>query len=59
METFNKFILRQAGRRLGVGRRGEKPSYKLRRLVAENNTGRFEGKQLSESTSESISENSQ
>jgi len=45
---LNKSILRQAGRRLGVRRRGQKPTDTPSRIVAEKTTGRFEGKQLSD-----------
>jgi len=45
---LNKSILRQAGRRLGVRRRGQKPTDTPSRIIAEKNTGRFEGKQLSD-----------
>merc|ERR1719343_1874628 len=41
-------ILRKSGKRLGVRRRGEKPTDTPRRIVDKNNTGRFEGKQLSD-----------
>jgi len=43
-----KSILRKSGKRLGVRRRGEKPTDTNRRIVDKNNTGRFEGKQLSD-----------
>jgi len=45
---LNKSILRQAGRRLGVRRRGQKPTDTPSRIIAEKKTGRFEGKQLSD-----------
>merc|ERR1719343_479196 len=43
---LNKSILRQAGRRLGVRRRGQKPTDTPSRIIAEKKTGRFEGTQL-------------
>merc|ERR1719343_594020 len=44
---LNKSILRQAGRRLGVRRRGQKPTT-TRRIVAENKSERFKGKTISD-----------
>jgi len=44
---LNKSILRQAGRRLGVRRRGQKPTTP-RRIVAENKSERFKGKTISD-----------
>merc|ERR1719343_1449885 len=44
---LNKSILRQAGRRLGVRRRGEKPTTP-RRIVTENKSERFKGKTISD-----------
>merc|ERR1719343_1124083 len=43
-----KSILRKSGKRLGLRRRGEKPTGTNRRIVDKNNAGRFEGKQLSD-----------
>jgi len=44
---LNKSILRQAGRRLGVRRRGQKPTTP-RRIVTENKSERFKGKTISD-----------